>query len=148
MENKLSFYAALLIVVIFSPQVFAEQNNARGVVSEESYAFDGLRRTADAGLYVPRQILNGSLYAVGKTAAALSDPDFIERVEDILWIYERDLAWFPVVDYASHARFVYGGGIYYHRENVKFLSIASGYDSNYWSFDSKISYNDWVGEDS
>jgi len=126
-------------------QASPTRENIRGTLVEETKSFDGFRKAADAGLYLPRQLVNGTLYGGGKIAAALSDPDFIDWVEELLYLYERDLAWFPILDYASGTRVISGGGLYYHHEGIKAVTRMSGYDSHYWTFDSKVSYERELG---
>ncbi|MBN1688599.1 MAG: hypothetical protein JW893_05825 [Candidatus Omnitrophica bacterium] len=114
--------------------------NLRNTGQEEAYPSDGPKVVLAHALLAPRQVLNGTLWGIGKVSATLSDPDFIERVEDILYLYERDLAWFPIGLYASGYRPVYGGGLYYKHEGINALFRGMMHDSNYWSLDFKTSY--------
>jgi len=136
----------LILLAAFTPQVEASNQpvNLRGVSIKESHPSDGLNKRLSALLFIPRQAINGTLYSVGKTAAFLSDPDFIEKVENILYLHKRDLAWFPTLEYASGTRPVYGGGLYYHHKGMKVLTRMSGHDSNYWRFNTKASYEEYT----
>lgn len=114
--------------------------NTRGVLREESYSSDVPRSLLSAGLYLPKQALNVGIYGVGKVVKTVSDEEFIETVKDILYLYERDLLWFPVVDYASGFRPEYGAGLYYTNGKLKSLARFSVHDSDYWDYFLKTSY--------
>ena len=111
------FLLILSVSLLYTPPLWAASKgeiNIRGIEREEKHITDLDRQGATALLYLPKQFLNGTLWGIGKTASVVSDPEFIEKVEDILYIYERKLAWFPIVDYNSGFRPGYGVGLYLH----------------------------------
>jgi hypothetical protein len=119
---------------------YEEEISLRGAEREETRFLDPFAATGSALTYLPRKILDGSLYLTGHTAAKLSDKDFIEKVKDILYIYERKLLWYPVVEYASGFRPAYGAGLLYKDEGLRISAKAMAHDSNYWSYSVKPSY--------
>ena len=134
------FPVLLFYVAIFSQPLFASPSNIRNTVQAEQHSADVIRDSASHLLFLPRQITNGTLWGIEKTASALSDPDFIETVKDVLYLYERELLWFPIVSYESGFRPSYGAGLYYHRRNIKALLRGQVHDSRNWSYGFKASY--------
>lgn len=112
----------------------------RGAEQEEAFALDPLRNTVSAATYLPRQLLNGTLYGAGHAAAKLSDKDFIRKVKDILYLYDEKILWYPIIHYASGFRPAYGIGLRFADEGWKISSKNMIHDSNYSSFSLKPSY--------
>lgn len=150
-KNKFTSYFLTLLVsislVLSSPSLLLAQNadNIRGVEIEEAKKYDPKLSALSAGLYIPKQITNATLYGAAKGAKVVSDPDFIKKVEDILYLYKRELAWFPTFSWTSGGRPNYGGGLYYKKSGFKALTRFSVNDSNYWSLKAKTSYSRYIG---
>ncbi len=124
---------------------YEKETSLRGAEQEESRMLDPLGSGLSAVTYVPRQIINGTLYGAGYTAARLSDKDFVRKVKDILYFYDEKLLWFPIVSYGSGFRANYGGGLYYKDGGARALARATLHDSNYWSYSFKPSYTSSLG---
>ena len=114
--------------------------NLRGIEQQETQPQDAPLALLAGVLFVPRQMVDGTLYGVGKTAEYLSDKDFIEKVKDILYLHEPELLWFPIVWYASDFRPTYGAGLYYKNGGIRSLFRGMIHDSNYGSFSLKNNY--------
>ncbi len=145
--NTLNFVLVFSIIFSGSPSLFAEATtpNVRGIEQEETKTLDTTLAALSAGLYLPRKLVDGTFFGAAKTAKVVSDPDFIRKVEDILYIYKRDLAWFPTFSWQSGYRPNYGAGIYYSKNGVKSLTRFSLNDSDYYSFSTKASYTQYFG---
>lgn len=138
--------------VYFPPERFAfaddssaDSKNIRGAKNNERHDLDPGRSAVSGIFYIPRLTTDAALYGVGKTAETLSDKDFIEKVKDILYIYERKLMIFPLAGYASGFRPTYGGGLYYKNEGLTGLFRGTVYDAHYWSLSLKSSYRKYIG---
>lgn len=116
------------------------KDSIRVTEKNERYPGDSARTAAAGALYVPRQAVKGIFTGVAKTASELSDPDFIRRVKDILYLYKRDLMWFPILDYNSGFRPSSGAGLYYKKSQFKALLKGAIYDSELWSTSLKVSH--------
>ncbi len=119
---------------------YEKEISLRGAEQEETKFLDPLGTTVSAITYIPRKIADGALYVTGHTAAKLSDKDFIERVKDILYLYDNKILWYPIVEYSSGFRPVYGAGIQYKEEGLRLGAKATQFDSNYWSYSVRPSY--------
>lgn len=144
------FIFALLAALSFSSAAFAAEtdpktDNIRGVERPESNTLDPALNFFSWVLYIPRQITDVTLYAAGRSAEFLSDKEFIERVKDILYLYKRDLLWFPIVGFHSGFRPVYGAGLYYKEKGYRALLRGTMYDAHYWSGSFKNSYTHDIG---
>lgn len=138
------FILLVTTLLALSPSLFAEPN-IRGVEKKEVKAVDPALTVLAGVFYIPRQIVDGTLYGVGKTVEVVSDKEFIEKVKDILYLYERKLLWFPIVGYASGFRPTYGGGLYYKDGGKQALFRATMYDAHYWSVSLKGSHTQDIG---
>lgn len=137
-----SFPCLILCLMLASP-LFAEngsKQNVRGVEAQETKAWDAPLTVLAGVFYIPRQIVDGSMYATGKTVEKLSDEKFIEKVKDVLYIYDRKLLWFPTVGFASGFRSTYGGGLYYKDGGIRSLFRGEIHDAHYWSLSLKNTY--------
>lgn len=139
---KFSASVFFLLALFLSSSAFAASSNdsVRGVEKKEQYPGDTARSAAAAGLYVPRQVVKGVFTGTAKAASELSDPDFIRRVKDILYLYKHDLMWFPILDYNSGFRPSSGAGLYYKTSQLKALVKGTVYDSDLWSASAKLSH--------
>jgi len=132
----------MLLMTVSFPAAHAEDYSARGLVDDELRA-RSLPQSALAGLFLlPRYVTDGTLYGMERTAAYVSNPDFVRKVKDILYIIEPDLMWYPVVDYASGFRPTYGAGLRYKKGPFDFKVSGNAYDSELWSlgFESKYRF--------
>lgn len=132
----LSFPPALV-----SAEEKAVSTSVRNTEQQEKFTSDYFRYAANGIFYLPRHLTNLVLLGGEKTTATLSDPDFIEKVEDILYLYKRELAWFPIAFYSPSYKFYYGGGIYYSNPRLQTLARVALNDSDYWSLNYKTTYN-------
>ncbi len=143
------FTAFLLLMILLAPAsmqaAYEKETSLRGVEQEESRFLDPLGSGLSTLTYLPRQAINGVLYAGGKTANYLSDEDFVRRVKDILYFYDEKFLWFPIVSYASGFRPSYGAGLYYKDGGATALTRITVRDSNYWSYSFKPSYTSNLG---
>lgn len=135
---------AALIFPAFPLSAAPEEIRLSGIERHERAASDPLRATASALMWLPRNLLNLSLYGNEKAAAAVTDPDFIDWAKEVLYLYKRDLAWFPLFDYASGFRPVYGAGLYYTHEGWRSLTRVMAHDAEYWQMDTKFSYSNYI----
>ena len=118
----------------------------RGTERSEAYLGDTERSLLTKALYLPRQVTDLGLKGIAKTAGFLSDPDVIEKIKDILYLYKRELVWFPLVEASSGYRPSYGAGLYYHHENIKSLFRGTVHDAQYYSLSWKGSYTHQIGD--
>jgi hypothetical protein len=143
--QKHSRFFFLLLTLAFSSFFYAEAAksdlNIRGAEQEELRLLDPMRSALAGLLYLPRKIADLAFYGAGKTAETLSDKDFIEKVKDVLYLYERKLLWYPILGYASGFRTNYGAGLFYKDGGFRSHFRAAAHDSDYWSLSLKNSYN-------
>ncbi len=146
------FRRFFLVFFLVSPHVAnllfateAPKQSIRGVERQESHIYDPALSLFSWVLYLPRQIVDATLYGGGKTAEVLSDKDFIEKVKDILYIYKRKLLWFPMVGYASGYRITYGGGLLWKDGGFQSLFRGMVHDAHYWSLSLKNTYSKELG---
>lgn len=139
-RKNLYLFISLLLFSCLSSAYAGSGPNLRGLEKEEKRGLDPARNTASAVLYVPKQLLNGMLYGTAETADYTTDPEFIRKVKDILYLYKRKLAWFPVLDYASGFRPSYGAGLYYKEKNFRSIFLGSLHDANHWELRARSSY--------
>ena len=102
---------------------------------------DHLPRTiANTLLFLPRTTLSGFLYATGRSAYVVSDPDFIDRVESYLYFYQRTFGWYPTANIVSDSRPSYGIGLFYKKSEFK--TTLSGYRTSAikWNSTLKLVY--------
>jgi len=129
------------------PSAKASQPNVRGTEQDEAYLSDPLRTLMAGVVYLPRQVMNGTFYGAGEAASFLSDPEFIEKVEDILYLYKHELAWFPIVNLTSGFRPEYGVGWYHNnQQDHRGLVKATMSDADFWSLSLKSTYYRYYGE--
>lgn len=149
MRQVVPRYIYLLAVVFLCAASVAAPASAseslRNLNKEKSAISDPARNLGTIAAYLPKQVLNGSLFAAAKTAGVVSDPEFIEKVEDILYLYERKLMWFPTLSYASGLRPEYGAGLLYRDGGFKALTRYSMHDADHWSMSFNTSYEKYLG---
>lgn len=138
-------FCFILLVLTLSLPLSAHAENLRNLTQENRQLSDSSREILTALVYLPKQVFNGTLYAGAKTAGYVSDPEFIEMVEDILYLYQRKLMWFPVLGYSSGLRPEYGAGLLYRDGAFNTLTRYSMHDADHWSMDFKTSYEQYLG---
>ncbi len=139
------FTAMILCLPQQALALYENETSLRGAEQEEAGFLDPFGDSVSALTYLPRQVLNGAFYGAGKTAAVLSDKDFIRRVKDILYFYDERALWYPIVSYASGFRAAYGAGLLYKDRGVRVHTRALLHDSNFWSYSFKPSYTADLG---
>ena len=130
----------IYVFVCGSSFLYAQDSSVRNLKKEILSSKNLTQKTLYYGAWIPREILNASLYGIEQTAVFLSDPDFIERVEDILYIVDPELLWYPVLQYESGFRPSYGAGILYRQHGVRSRIQASMYDADLWDVEFSTSY--------
>ncbi len=147
--KNLPLVFSLVFCLFLSPStqtVHAKDVSLRGAERDEARFFDPLRSAVSGVTYIPAQILNGSLYLTGRTAAELSDEDFIRRVKDVLYFYDEKFLWYPVVDFNSGFRTSYGAGLNFKDGNWSIKTKALVNDSDYHSASAKIKHTGTLGD--
>lgn len=143
MKKITCFFSLFILFSSFSSAhaAYEKEVSLRGVEREETRFLDPLGTAVSGITYIPRVVLDGTLYATGRTAAALSDKDFIRRVKNILYFYDEKFMWYPILDYASGFRPSYGAGLNFKDGNWRINTKAVIHDSNYYSYSGKIKYH-------
>ncbi len=145
----------LVLSFILSIPLFAEENpvpgdstggrsggpedslGVRGISTPERHQDDAGRKALDYALFLPRSALSGLLYSAGRGAYIATDPRFIEKVEDILYLYERRLGWYPVLNLDSDLKPLYGTKLFY--RGTWFGASLSGWYSTEHHYQTKAS---------
>lgn len=143
MKKIAGFFSLFLFYFCVSSvhAAYEKEVSLRGIERAESRYLDPLRTTVAGVTYVPRKVLDGTLYLTGRTAAELSDKDFIRRVKDILYFYDKKFMWYPIVEFNSGFRTSYGAGLNFKNKDLRINSKAVLHDSNYYSYSSKVKYH-------
>jgi len=117
------------------------KNNISGIEREERKKGDHLRKISNTLLFIPREGINTLLYGAGRGAYHLSDPELIERVEDILYIYKHQFGWYPNADLKSDNRPAYGAGIFYRYAHISSYMSGLYTEGNKWKIKGKYAYS-------
>lgn len=117
----------------------------RGAERAETRALDPLRAAASGITYIPAKLLDGTLYVTGRTAAELSDEDFVRRVKDLLYFYDEKFLWYPLVDFNSGFRPRYGAGLNFKDQRWSLKTRALVNDSDFYSASAKGVYHGSLG---
>ncbi len=117
----------------------------RGVERRESSTLDTWRRVGNALLIPPRYAANGLLYYAGYGVSVVSDPNMIDRVEEMIYLYERKIGWYPMIEVISGYRARYGLHIFYSGDPVG-VKISGKYANNEkWGVDLRSSFSLGLG---
>lgn len=123
-----------------------QEDSLRGLEQEFKRADETGLILADYALFLPRVLIDHLLAASGRGISTLAEPQFIEQLEDVLYLYERNLIWYPNTTLNLTDRFQYGLGLMYRENKWKaYTSFLYGSEEK-WSTKSKLSYTFQAGK--
>lgn len=60
-----------------------------------------MKKIANAVLYLPRIAMAALLTSAGNGVRLMDDEHFIERLERFIYLYEKNLGWYPVISFTN-----------------------------------------------
>lgn len=123
-----------------------EYENLRGIERKSKDGSRAFKTTVNAVLFIPRTVTDGLLYSAGYGANLIGDSKFIEKTENILYFYNRQLGWYPIVSISSGSNPAAGAAVFF-RNKSRGISIAGAYGgSEFWASQIKTFYIFRTGE--
>lgn len=112
----------------------------RGLERDKKESREPLRTAGNVMLFVPRTLIDGILYSAGYGALLVDDSKFINKVENIFYLYGKQLGWYPLASLSSGSQPAIGATLFYRRKSLG-LSLGGYYgDNELWSSKIKLLY--------
>jgi hypothetical protein len=106
--------------------------NLRGVEREERYSDETLRSAIDVLFFIPRESVDGLLYLTGRGLQFATDPDVIEKVENILYFHKYRAGWHPLLNIDGDWNLEMGAKLFYRGDRFE-SSIRGKYvEPKHW----------------
>lgn len=112
----------------------------KGIERDEKRADRYLRGTLNILLFIPRFAFDIVLRSAGYSAALLDEKNIVKSFENLFYLYERKLGWYPLFNVVSGSPRGFGAAIFY--KNNYFGAVFKGAYSNntIWGIKGDISY--------
>lgn len=120
--------------------------NIRGIEQARQHADTGVRAVIDGMFFVPRYALSTLFYVGGYAGRKITSPEVMERIERIVFIYERRLGWYPTLSLESGTTPLGGVNLFYHGEQTKFNLGSSYADQEKWSLSGHLKHELEIGQ--
>lgn len=144
--HRVILLTALVYVIIFADISSAQDTtsidsneyeiknnlNVRGIVRERRLADYTIRKILATGLFLPREAVKGFLHSTAKSASVLTDENFIARVEDLFFVFDKRVGWYPSILLSSGFSPYYGLNLFI-REDSESIILGVRYRNRYKS---------------
>ncbi len=117
-----------------------DYKSIRGIDQAEQCTGHGLLKALDYGLLVPRKTIDLLLTSAGFSAVLIDEKKIIRKFEDVFYIYDQKLGWYPVVNYVTGFSKGYGISLFYN-DGYFSTKIKTAYSNrNNWRTKLETSY--------
>ena len=114
--------------------------SVRGIEQAEQCRGHALLHAIDYGLLLPRKTFDLLLTSAGFSAVLIDEKKIIRKFEDIFYIYDKKLGWYPVVNYLTGFSKGYGLSLFYN-DGYFSSKIKTAYSNrNNWRTKLETSY--------
>ncbi len=111
----------------------------RGLERDEQKGFSPVRPIWNAVSFVPRRISYMIRFASGYGAQLITDPKFIDRLDDLFFSDDRKFGWYPIVNIISGFRPRIGLNLFYRQKPFEVLARGKYADEEKYEVEARFS---------
>lgn len=117
-----------------------DYSSVRGFERNEKIPANTPRKIFNTIMFIPRVIISSVITAAAYGAALLDENQIVSKFEDIFYLYDHKLGWFPLISIASGFPKGLGLNLFY-KEDYLNIDLKGGYsDDEIWGLKGRVSY--------